>query len=284
MVYLPSDQRPPGLDVLERGYTALFDDAVRVFHADERVRGLWLSGSLARGSPDRVSDLDLIVAVRDEDHAAFASSWRDWLEAITPTLIARELPFAPGSVHCVAPGHERLDIVVEKVSSVASSFHRQRRVVFDRDGLDQYVPAPLAEGPRPAVIAGLVEEFFRVYGMFPTGIAREDWLLCIEGIHIVRTLLYQLFVEANAPQPPMGVKQWSVRLTPAQRGLLEDLPTGAADRESIIGANEAVATAFVRAAREICSELGCAWPTELEEATRAYLRSWGLPALDEETS
>jgi hypothetical protein len=109
---------------------------------------------------------------------------------------------------------------------------------------------------------------------------REDWLLGLEAIHLIRTLLYRLFVEANAPQPPMGVKQWSVRLTPEQRALLESLPTGAADRESVVAAHEAVSTAFVREARRICSKTGAAWPTELEEATCAYLRGWGLPALD----
>jgi hypothetical protein len=276
----PRPARPPGLDILEPGYAALFDAAVAVFHSDPRVRALWLSGSLARGDADRVSDLDLIVAVRDEDHGAFAASWREWLARITPTLMARELPFAPGSLYCVAPGRERLDVVVEKVSAVESSFHRCRRIVFDRDGLDGKVPEPAAPGPNVATIAHLVEEFFRDYGMFPVAVAREDWLLAQEGMHVVRTLLYRLFVEANAPLPPMGVKQWSVRLTSEQRALLESLPTGAADRESVLAANGAVAEAFVREARRICSEQGVAWPTELEEATRAYLRAWGLPALD----
>ena len=80
--------RPDILQVLEPGYDALFDRAVEVFAADQRVRAMWLSGSLGRGDADAMSDLDLIVAVADDALPEFAASWRDWLARITPTLIA----------------------------------------------------------------------------------------------------------------------------------------------------------------------------------------------------
>lgn len=265
---------------LEPGYARIFERALASFEADERVRALWLGGSLARGEADRASDLDLLLAVRDEDHAEFLEKWRGWLAEITPTLIARPLPFAPGIIHCVAPGRERLDLVVEPVSAVANSFHRLRAVVFDRDGLDAQLPVPVERAPDPAVIAEIVEEFFRDYGMFPMAVEREDWLLGQEGIHLMRGLLYRLFVEANAPLPPMGVKQWSRKLRPAQRDVLEALPSGAAaERDALIAAQAAVGRAFTREARRICAAHGVPWPEELEAATRRYLLSWALPAL-----
>ncbi len=78
------------------------------------------------------------------------------------------------------------------------------------------------------------------------------------------------------------------------RSVLRDLEPGyariferavaAAERESVIAAHEAVAVAFVREARRICAAHGVTWPTALEAATRSYLRSWGLPALEDATS
>src|SRR5262252_8202226 len=44
-----ADERPAALHVLAPGYWPLFDRARGVFAADDRVRALWLSGSLARG-------------------------------------------------------------------------------------------------------------------------------------------------------------------------------------------------------------------------------------------
>ncbi len=244
--------------------------------ADERVRALWLSGSLGRGDADAMSDLDLLVAVADDDMTSFNDSWREWLAEITPTLIARPLPFAPGSLYAVTTERLRLDIVAEPASRVASSFFRHRLVVFDRDGLDAVVPEPSAPGPSIDRVAALVEEFFRDYGMFPVVLEREDWLLGLEAIHLYRGLLYQLFVEMNAPLPPMGVKQWSTKLTADQRSVLEALPTGTATREGVIEAHATVAHAFIDHARLATDTIGGRWPDELEVATRKYLDAHGV--------
>ncbi len=236
------------LDALAKlppAYRELLESARRVAEADERVRALWLSGSLARGDADAGSDLDLLVAVRDESLDEFARGWRDWLARITPVVIARPLPFLPGSFYSVTPGRERLDVVVEAAGKLGATFFRARRVVFDRDGLDAQVPAPNPPaGPSRERIAYLIEEFFRDYGMFDVGVTRRDLLLGNEAVHLVRSLLYQLFCEANAPLAPSGVKQWSAKLTPAQRALLERLPTGGADFDAMVAAHEAVSRAF----------------------------------------
>lgn len=268
------------LDALPAGYRALFESARRICEDDERVRALWLSGSLARGDADAGSDLDLLLAVRDDALDEFARGWREWLARITPTVIARPLAFLPGSFYSVTPGRERLDVVVEAVGKLTTSFFRTRRVVFDRDGLDALIPAATpAPGPSRERVAFLIEEFFRDYGMFDVGATRRDLLLGNEAVHLVRSLLYQLFCEANAPLPPSGLKQWSAKLTAAQRELLEHLPTGGSDFDAMVAAHEAVSRAFEASAREIARAQGVVWPEELEAATLRHLRAHGLPAL-----
>jgi hypothetical protein len=78
------------------------------------------------------------------------------------------------------------------------------------------------------------------------------------------------------------VKRWSEKLTPEQRALLESLPTGAATPNDVLTAHEALGLAFVREARQICTDLGVPWPTDLETATTKYLHAHGLPALEGE--
>jgi hypothetical protein len=273
--------RPAVIDVLEPGYDDLFERVAGAAARDERVRAMWLSGSLARGDADAASDLDILLAVGDNEFDAFAAEWQEWLAKVTPTVIARPLPHLPGSYYAVTPARMRVDVVVERVSQLASTPFRLRITVFDRDGLDVIVPEPEPPGPPDANrIVAIVEEFFRDYGMFNVGVEREDWLLGIEAIHLIRGLLYQLFVTANGPQPGMGVKRWSAKLTPEQRAVLEALPTGSANPAAVIADHEAVSCAFVHHARIICDQLGVAWLGELEQATRSYLRAHGLPALE----
>jgi hypothetical protein len=267
-----ADGRPPVLRVLPPAYGPLFDRVRAAVEADERVRALWIGGSLARGVADAASDLDLLIAVRDEDHAAMAAAWREWLAGISPTVVAHPLPSPAGSFYCVTATCERMDVVMEPVSALSESPFRHRLPVLDRDGLDVRVPAPAPEpGPDTDRMARLVEEFFRQQVNLPTVTVRQDWLLGVVAVQTVHLLLYQLFVAANAPLPPMGVKQWSAKLTPDQRALLEGLPVPQPTEASVMAAREAAVTTFVSAARPLLARCGVPWPSELELAVTEFL-------------
>ena len=43
--------------------------------------------------------------------------------------------------------------------------------------------------------------------------------LGVEAVHAARSILYELYVESNAPLPAMGMKRWSDKLTRQQRRL-----------------------------------------------------------------
>lgn len=263
---------PAALDRLPAGYRELFGRLLAAVRPDERVRAMWLSGSLARGVADAGSDLDVILAVRDADVAGFAEHWREWLAEITPTVLARPLTFAPGSFYSLTPDCLRLDVVVEAVSSLPDSGFRDRVVVLDWDGLDAVVPvADARPGPDRERMREYVEEQFRRLAIFPAAVvARQDWLLGVVGVTGAQELLYNLFVESNQPLPPMGVKQWSAKLDAAQRELLESLPLPQPNPDSVIGAMRAVVDAFTTAGRETLEAHDVAWPSELAESALAY--------------
>jgi hypothetical protein len=258
---------------LPPGYDILFTRLLEVVHPDPRIRALWLGGSLARRAADRGSDLDVLVAVSDAGFEDFCASWRSWLARITPTIIARELVGLPGSFFSVTTGCERLDVVVEPAEAVGRSPYRHRLVVFDRDGLNALVPPPDddARGPDAARLSAIVEEFFRQQAIFPAAVvAREDWLLGVVGVMATQHLLYQVFVETNQPLPPMGVKQWSSRLSAEQRAVLESLPVPAPTREATIRAMLAVRAAMLTHGRSAVENLGCRWPDTVDAAVAAY--------------
>jgi hypothetical protein len=168
----------------------------------------------------------------------------------------------------------RFDVVMEPVQKLTESAHRRRLVVFDRDGLDSAVPqAAPPSGPDPRKLNYLVEEFFRQLAIFPAAVlARRDWLSGLEGVHNARLMLYQLFTEANQPLPPMGVKQWSVKLTEAQRTVLTSLPAAEPTRDAVVAAMRATRDAFCTAGRAALVAGGGIWPQEVETAVNDYAR------------
>jgi hypothetical protein len=266
------DRDPAPIAALPESYRPIFDRLLTACLDDQRIRALWLSGSLARGTADRGSDLDALIAVRDEDFDEFAAHWREWLSTITPTLLARELPGAPGSFFSTTEGCERLDVVCERVSDLPATPHRYRRAVFDRDGLHAEVPEPEPlPGPDIARMQAIVEEFLRIQAIAPFMLfERRDLLVVVSGVQAMQQMLYDLFVESNQPQPPMGIKQWSARLTSEQRALLTALPVAAPDESSIVSALRGVVDAMRTAGRESLTRCGGGWPVELDEGVQRF--------------
>lgn len=266
---------PAELTALPEGYRPLFGRAAATFEADARVRAMWLHGALARGAADAGSDLDVTVAVADAQFAAFAAEWQTWLAAITPTLTAR--PLGPGSFYALTPACERFDVIAERVSELPTTPHRRRIVVFDKDYLDAGIPAPDDPPPDAAKIAYLIEETLRQAANFPVVLVRQDWLMGVIGMQQVQLFLYQLYAESNKPAAPTGPKQWSFKLTPAQRATLEALPVAAPNEPSVRAAREAAFAVFFRDAPAIAARCHVPWPGRLEQAVRAYLERAGVP-------
>ncbi|MGH3404943.1 MAG: hypothetical protein ACRDRJ_20920 [Streptosporangiaceae bacterium] len=230
---------------------------------------------MARHAADAGSDLDISLAVRDNDFAAFAAEWESWLEGITPTVTARKI--SDGSFYALTTACQRFDVISEPVSKLPGTVLTRRIVVFDKDGLNSLIPTPADPPPSAADIAYVIEETLRQAADFPTVIVRQDWPLGVIAVQQVQLFLYELFAESNKPAPPTGPKQWSHKLTPRQRQLLEGLPVAAPTRESVMTAREAAFRLFFAEVPRIAADAGVLWPGELETAVRTHLAREGMP-------
>lgn len=267
------DRQPASLDPLPAPYRDLFARLLEAVLPDERVRAVWLGGSLARGDADGASDLDVLLAVRDEDLEDFAAGWRTWLEAVTPTLLAVELPFARGSFTATTPQHCRLDVVLESVGTVPVSPHRRRVPVLDRDGLDAMVTVPQdPRGPDPDRLLALCTEVLRIEEITPfVLLERRDLLSVVAGIGVMHGLLVEILAETNQPLPPMGVKRIAARLTPEQQAILLGLAPAVPDREGLLAAVTAVGAAFRGPVRAAVEDAGAAWPTAVDDVVGPFV-------------
>lgn len=227
---------------------------------------------MGRGAADAASDLDLLVAVADDRHPEFAAGWREWLAEITPTVLAGELAFRPGSFWSVTPAFERFDVVVEAVAQIPESPFPLRMTVFDLDGLTDRLPPTAPRRVDPAVLTTLLENFFHFSAMLEVILWRDEWLLAAEHLHMMRGLVYNLYVEVNQPLSPTGLKRWSEKLTAQQRETLRRIPTAANTREEIIAAHLSVCRAFIAPAQALAAELDVAWPHALADAAASHLR------------
>lgn len=90
----------------------LIDRAVTVYSADPRFKAGWLEGSLADGSADTHSDIDLHLCVADDFFHEAWTNRRSIVEQVAPILAALDIP-AIYEVACLVEGPMKLDVLFE---------------------------------------------------------------------------------------------------------------------------------------------------------------------------
>ena len=256
--------------VIDSRYRALYDRAAEVLGADPRVLAFEPGGSIATGEVDQWSDLDLHIAVGNNDFDAFVADWPQWLKTITATVFART-PLFPSIINTVTADGLTFDIVV----------YRDAIPAFKAAA--GYPVGSLARQPFPDQDQALqyaVEEQLRgLAGPFITLVQRGEHLRHLTGApHIVGLLMTVLLAETRSP--PAG-KRWNASLSSEQLAAVEALPALRATREAVIAFGLEVAHQIITRSRPLFVDYGLAWPSDLAAVASTRLEeNLGIDASD----
>ena len=97
----------------------LIDRAVEILSTDARFRAGWLEGSLADGSADAYSDIDLHLCVIENAWDEVWNGRRSEIERIAPILASLDIIGVFG-VGCLIEGPVKLDVFFERQGGLAS--------------------------------------------------------------------------------------------------------------------------------------------------------------------
>jgi hypothetical protein len=97
----------------------LIDRAIAIFSADTRFPAGWLEGSLADGSADLYSDIDLHLSVVESAWDEVWNGRRRVIERIAPILASLDIMGVFG-VGCLMAGPVKLDVFFEREGGLAS--------------------------------------------------------------------------------------------------------------------------------------------------------------------
>lgn len=96
----------------------LLDRAVAIFATDARFPAGWLEGSLADGSADPYSDIDLHLCVTEKAWDEVWNNRRSVIEQVAPILASLDIMGVFG-VGCLIAGPVKLDVFFEREASLA---------------------------------------------------------------------------------------------------------------------------------------------------------------------
>lgn len=250
-----------GLEAADPRYAALWARIQRVLESDPRVTSVELAGSLAAGTADAWSDLDLVVVTDVAHHDEFLAAWPDWLAAITPTVFART-PIAPFIINCVTDEGLTLDI----------SVHPGEVLTF-----------PVGPGYTVGLLAGVrfadigaaleyavAEQLRGMAGPFVSLLQRDEHFRHLTGVpHLLGLLSIVFLAETGASPPP---KLWNSTYTDEQLATVAALPAVSANRDALVEFGLAVARLTITRSRPLYGRYGLAWPSELATVVAQRLR------------
>ncbi|MFN8637920.1 MAG: hypothetical protein U0360_00310 [Dehalococcoidia bacterium] len=272
-------------------HRALVTRIEEAFANDALVVGAWIEGSVAAGTDDAGSDLDVHLALLDQAFAGYGRPADELLARIARPLGFLDSTF--GGVRVVAStleGPVRLDLYLEPEGKIRENARfRARRMIFDR----AEVAAALEESPEPTFSAAgqlqaLVRGFF-FGGMWPVRMwMRGDWgSLLMNDLRLV----YDFIVPARliAEGSPEFYREPHSRarfLSSAARAdidaLLAELSAVFAglphpDEHALGLAQAHLTEALWAALRQAAARTGIEYPEESEREYRSYFARSGIP-------
>lgn len=245
---------------------ALVDRVTRHLAADQRVRGLWLTGSLGAGAGDEHSDVDMFLLVHEAALPSYAGAWLTDVAPAYEPLLARRLGHAP-VFHHVLPGWLRWDVVVGGPAQLGDLDRDAVTELLNRDAVTLGSLAGMS--PESGTVLAMTEEFLRVLGLLPVVVGRGELVTGASGALMLRQMLTTL-LRYRVEGPRMSGALHLGRVLPADElAALAALPPVYADREAVVRAHVAAAAMFLPVARDL---LGSDHPTALEDACWATLQ------------
>lgn len=256
-----------------REQRTLIDAAHRTLFGDPQIEAVWLAGSLGDGRGDAFSDVDLLVLVVDGKVADVAERYaRDAATIAEPALVNQ---LYGGRILNVVTQHwQRFDMTFVEGSELGRFDGPRLTTVFNKGTRS---PAPLpaqAYRTAPDRLLKLVNEFLRVLGLSVVVMGREEYLVGLRGVELLRQMTIDLMLEENGVGPAQrgGALHLNSLLSPQQREALQNLAPISASRERIIAASGELAGIFLPRARELAERVAMEWPEAFEAATRRHLR------------
>jgi len=253
---------------------SLIDALSRLVSAEPGVEAAWLAGSLGKGLGDEFSDVDLLLLVAEGAVADVSTALVKGLDQVTKPVLVNKL-FGGRVISVVTDDWDRFDLSLVGPADLARYNSAELTSLFNRTGRAPPLRPDTPYQTPPETLLKLVQEFFRVLGLLPSALGREEYELGLRGVDLLRGMTLDLMLEENGISPTKrgGALHRRPFLNADQLEDLATIPPQAAERRSVIEANRAIAAIFLPRARRLAETVGMPWPTEFEDATRRNLKS-----------
>lgn len=239
---------------------------------DPRVRALFLSGSFGNGMADAYSDIDFILVTHEGASDDIAALWREAIARTGEIVLWWDRAPVPVLINAITADWTRTDVIILEPSKMSAHAQDALRPLIDRDGIHASLrrTAP-ARTLTPATLKRQVEEVIRILGLLHLAVGREEFINGVLGVYHLRNQLVELMIDETQAPHRGGILHLNRLLTEEQKTVLSALPPPVPERQAMIDAHLAYASAYLPRARRRAAQVGLDWPERFEAITWARL-------------
>jgi predicted nucleotidyltransferase len=268
----------PGIDLLP-AHRALLERAVNHFQGDDRVLGMILGGSLAQGTADFYSDVDLYIVAHGESFEAVFAERDAAVRTIGSPLFRFAVdPVSGGSRDYIVtyPGPVKLDLMYYRESElVPGPKWVGCPVLKDTTGLVADVLARSRDlPPTPEVLLYINQKFWTLCWYVFGKIMRGELWEALNGIHTIRSDALLLLLDWTTGRPHEGYRRLERKLDPEMAARLA-ATVAPLETEALHDALQAAIVLFCDLREPVFDVCGLTLDRESEEVVRGEIsRHW----------
>lgn len=240
--------------------------------SDGRPLAVWLEGSLAKGTADRYSDIDIHLLIAEKDKKVFQHELESWLSDIQPLVLFRET-FPGQMITCITTAGLRLDVWLHAGDAI--SLERTKvRVLSAAEGCLQFNEACRNKESKDVstALTQHFNEFWRVLAILPTVLGRQECIAGFMGTTFLVMSLTEVLIIGNGNQRDRGVKNINAFVPQVLREEIETaLTIPRINRESIAKAHLRLTAMMQQYGPDIAKQHGATYPFALEKAVLNYV-------------
>ena len=256
-----------------------------VLSQDSRVLAAWLEGSLADGTADAYSDVDLHLLIRDDARQEVWAERHVFIERLGRILMAADFLAGPDTVGCLLKGPIKVDVTFESESDFAT---KKRTAAEPLLGSSE-IYSKLRVGWEPSddevrlALDALVRNTFQGATWPVRLLGRKQWstFLHVEFLLIETAIAPLMLVQHDRRTFHRNPFGRSRNLTVEQRKTVSRLTEQVLfaardeDRQSVLAAHLAILHQICEEAKRAFDLYELSFPEQIEdELTAFYQREW----------
>ena len=254
---------------MHQEYLKAFVDKV---DSDGRILAIWLEGSLAKGTADRYSDIDIHLLVAEKDKEAFQQELKSWLSDVQPLVLFKDT-FPGQMITGITITGLRFDVWLHPGDTISLE-QTNVSVLSAAEGCIQLEKTCRDTAPKDvsSVLNQHFNEFWRLLAILPTVLGREEHIAGFMGTTFVVMSLTEVLIIGNENQRDRGVKNINAFISQTLKEEIETaLTMQSMNREGIAKVHLRLTAIMQQCGPDIAKQHGAIYPFPLEKAVLSYI-------------